>query len=166
MGSSNVKEDIPFASNRDFPCRRIYGEILNNSEAVRRGKSVYQNLKKQGLVKIFKETHKNLETEALPGIAERLRCQESVHFLSLKLFCETVTSTFYGNNVVEEIECGRSGSMFFYSLIRFNGETNKYNIAIFYLKVKCSATAAVMIAGLLTEGILSKDEEDQLFLQL
>lgn len=161
-------EEIPFASNQDFPYHKIGSFVSGDPAAVRSGKSVYQNLKKQGLVKLFiKEKYKNVKEEALPSIAEGLKILKNSDLKSVQMLFEALKSPIYmtSNNVIEEIENSSDGTTFFYCSISVNEETERFNIAICCIQVERAITGAEMAAGLMTEGILGKDEKDRLYLQ-
>ena len=171
--SSDLKtalKDVPIAINKNFPSNRASSIIKDDPRAVNNGRYTYQILSRRGKIMIHKQRSVGLERSGLQSIAKTIEGSwgiQNSRFRSYKMLQTILTSHWtFDSSIVEELELSPDGTMFLYYVIRYNSQLSKYNVAICYLKADTQLSREVMIAGLIEEHNLNKDEHDRLYLQL
>ena len=128
------------------------------AEEIRKGRELYQNLKRQGKIEIVKKLRINLEKSALPKIAEEIEELSICHMRALSMIQGILnTDWHYESNMIEEI-CG--GNPFI--LIFFKVDctpSNKYDVAYCYLKVEGHVNLTALYVGLIDDGHIRKDKD-------
>ena len=166
---ASILDGIPLAAEKCFPSTKALGVITADPEAVLKGKDVYKKKSCEGSLKIYKQKILNMDKDTLIKAAEVIKRDWEVEmnqFRSFKMLIESTTKRdwSYDSNVVEELERNSSGTQFlFFHVIR--SEHDKYSLAICHLKSDTQLQNDVMIAGLILEGLLGKDEQKRLYLQ-
>ena len=169
MGSphSKVMKEIPKATNRDFQSRRAMAIIRSNPEDVLNGIPFYDELRCQGRTTLFKQKVMSVDKSTLSSISEMIK-HWNIQDLSTSILHRILTTDnwVFESNEVEEINISRDGTTFLYYVIQYNYWTGKYNMVVCHLKTDVRLNSETMIAGLISEGILGKDDEDKMYLQI
>ena len=170
MGSySSLMKKIPKTEHKKFPSSRAIGVIKADPEGVLNGKDIYKTKRDEGTMKLFKQYFTGLNKAALDGMAELVSKQWKDEFeddpLSIKIL-EKVSTFSFNDNAMEELEQSKDGTKMVYFIIKANHSTHTYDLAICFLKSSVQLNTQTLFGGLITEGLLGKDEDDQLYLQL
>ena len=166
---ASVFDKIPMAVEKGFISSKALGAITDDPEGILKGKDVYKTKSAQGTLKIYKQKIINMDKDTLIKAIEVIKRDWDVDmndFSSFKMLIESTTQGdwSYDTNTVEELERSSSGTRFlFYNITR--SEHDKYSFAICHLKSDTALQNNVMIAGLMLEGLLGKDEQNRLYLQ-
>lgn len=156
------------ATETDFPSTKALGVITLDPEAVSKGKSLYKTKSVEGTLKLYKQKIKNMDKPTLRKAVQVIQNDWDVEVQELNSFKMFVASTTedgwsYDGNRVEELEHNSSGTQFLFFQVQRNED--KYSLAICYLKSDTPLYNEVLIAGMMIEGLLGKDEKPRLYLQ-
>ena len=172
MGSSvsRVMESIPSAPDKQVQTGRALGIITSNPGEVIKGKEEYINMSRHGTVKLYKQKFLGLNRVALKGTAKILQDKWKFTMKDFASFDSLVQSLsndkwVYESNIVEEIETGKDGNTLLFFIVKQRPD-DKFDFYVCYLKTETGkyVSAHYMIGGMLTEGLLGKDDAKQLYL--
>ena len=163
---STVMKDIPLTTDKTFPSKKAKAAITADPRAVHEGKALYREGVESGTLQLFKQKLTGLDSKSSKHIGELLRDHWTfeINKLSLEILIRSITQYTFSEGSVDEIETSSDGTVFFYYVIKRNSD-NDTDLAICYLKTSKRLEPAILFAGLLTEGLLGKDENDELYLQ-
>lgn len=165
---NSIMEGIPTATDKDFPSAKALAVITLDPEAVSEGKDVYKTKSVEGSLKLYKQKMTKMDKSTLRKAVQAIQRDWDVDVQEMDSFKMFVASTTeegwnYDSNVVEELEHNSSGTQFlFFQVVRDEG---KFSLAICNLKSDTPLYNEVLIAGLMIEGLLGKDEKQRLYLQ-
>ena len=166
---ASILDRIPMAAEKSFPSTKALGVITDDPGAVSKGRDVYKTKSCEGSLKIYKQKILKMDQETLIRAVEVIKRDWEIDMNEFRSFKMLIASTTqrgwsYDTNTVEELEHNVSNTHFlFYHVTR--NEHDQYNFAICHLKSDTALQNNVMIAGLMIEGLLGKDEQNRLYLQ-
>ena len=166
---NTIMEGIPMATETDFPSAKALGVITLDPEAVSKGKSLYKTKSVEGTLKLYKLKIKNMDKPTLRKAVQVIQHEWDVKVQEMDSFKMFVASTTeegwsYDDNIVEELEHDSTGTQFLFFQVQRNED--KYSLAICYLKSDTPLYYnEVLVAGMMIEGLLGKDEKQRLYLQ-
>ena len=170
MGSAYYKlmQDIPKSVNKDFPSSRVAGIIKSDAEEVLRGIEIYACMKGTGTISLFKNRWISVERHDLSNLIDFIKKELKIHDTpSLYSLNKLITSQdwTFSTNIVEELEVSRDGSSFVYCAVH-NHHNGKLSVGVCCMKAETHLSPQTMIGGLISEGLLTKDDECKLYLNI
>lgn len=162
-------KQVPPTRNRSFESKRLTALVNKYPESVCKGINIYKQLREQSKVEIIKTRGTSLTKSVLSDTALMItRVIGNPNMISFNLLLQILTRDTWTLNheVIEELELSPDETKFLYFVVRYNGSTNTYDFAVCYSKANCKLNREVFTAGLITEGLLGKDNESRLYLQL
>ena len=162
-----IMDGIPMATDKHFPSTRALGVITADPESVSNAKDEYKRKSSDGTLTLYKQKITNMDRMTLRKAVEVIQRDWDVDVKGLrafKMFVESTTKEWsYDDNVVEELEPNSERTQFIFFHVIF--KDGKYSMAICHLKSNTPLDSEVLIAGLMKEGFLGKDEDKRLYLQ-
>ena len=170
MGSpySKLMKDIPKSVNKEFPSVKAAAVIKSDAEGVQRGRENYAYMKERGTISLCKNRWISVERHLLSNFIDFIKKEWKIdETLSLNILHKTVTSQDweFSTNTVEELEASHDGTSYFYCVVH-NHHNGKLSVAVCYMNAATYLGAPTLIGGLISEGILTKDDEDKLYLNI
>ena len=146
---------------------KIYSRSINQRDVSRGGKS-YSNMSKEGKARIYRQKMTGMNKETLQNVLSRAKCQWVTEQGEFPNFCQQVDSILSGTeyDMIENIERSSSGREFLFYHVKHTGfaESSKYDMVLCYLTADVSVTQNEFIGGMVNEGYIGINEEDQLYL--
>ena len=164
-----VGSRIPSACDKTFRSDKALGIVIANTDEVVKGIDTYNTRFTRGEIKISKLMLSGLDKKALKLIGKFIPNEWNVEvrrFKVLSLLLKALIAKHgmsFDSDVAEEIDSDGSSTLFIY-LVQNKNKT--YELAICYVQYKTAISTAIMVGGLIREGLLGKSENGQLYLQM
>ena len=170
-GKPTVKltDSIPVAVRRDFISQETHRVMLEHPEAARNGRKKYKSMMKEGKVKMYKQKVTGMDIETLKKFLSTVKQEFNLDTFPLfKELTECIISDEWSQDkpITERIEMSLNSLECLLYNLQCDESKEKYNLALCHIIISDSTiNDSVVVGGLLSEGLLAKDEKENVYLQ-
>lgn len=144
------------SSNQD-----VHYTGMGDLEAVRRAKNEFNELSEASRVRIYKQKMTGCDKQTLENVFKTTQRHWGVHINDFPEFKVLVSNikTRELNGEFEVIERSSNGTQYIFANVQQSIYTGKYNLVLCHLNASTEISRNVLFGGMMSEGLLARDDE-------